>query len=180
MMTRRYAKIVMTLALAGFAFMVTFNNITDYGSNYAFVQHVLGMDTTFPGNAAMYRAITSPTVWNAGYWLIILGEGVTCLLFLIGAIALFQARHDSGVAFEHAKRWTIAAATIGFLVWFFGFMVVGGEWFLMWQSKSWNGQDAAFKFYMAILGVLIFVNQYDGDVLDISSATASQRAQVRR
>lgn len=35
-------------------------------------------------------------------------------------------------------------------------MVVGGEWFLMWQSHQWNGQEAAFKFYMAILGVLIF------------------------
>jgi hypothetical protein len=29
----------------------------------------------------------------------------------------------------------------------------------MWQSDKWNAQDAAFKFYMAILGVLIFVNQ---------------------
>jgi predicted small integral membrane protein len=34
----------------------------------------------------------------------------------------------------------------------------------MWQSKTWNGQDAAFKFYMAILGVLIFVNQPDVDL----------------
>ena len=180
MMTRRYAKIVMTLALSGFAFMVTFNNITDYGSNYAFVQHVLSMDTTFPGNAAMYRAITSPTLWQVGYWMIILGEGITCLLFLMGAISLFQARHAHGVAFEHAKRWTIAAATAGFLVWFFGFMVVGGEWFLMWQSKTWNGQDAAFKFYMAILGVLIFVNQYDGDLPGATSDAGAQRTQVRR
>src|SRR5918994_6470166 len=50
-MARRYAKILMVLALAAFAFLVTFNNITDYGSNFAFVQHVLSMDTTFPGNA---------------------------------------------------------------------------------------------------------------------------------
>jgi predicted small integral membrane protein len=28
----------------------------------------------------------------------------------------------------------------------------------MWHSQ-WNGQDAAFRFYMSILGVLIFVNQ---------------------
>ena len=58
----------------------------------------------------------------------------------------------------------IAGATAGFLVWFFGFMVVGGEWFLMWQSDTWNGQEAAFRFYMAILGVLIFVNQPDRDL----------------
>jgi hypothetical protein len=46
-------------------------------------------------------------------------------------------------------------------VWFFGFMVVAGEWFAMWQSTIWNGQEAAFRFYVAVLGVLIFVNQPD-------------------
>jgi len=48
--------------------------------------------------------------------------------------------------------------------WFFGFIVVGGEWFLMWQSDAWNAQDAAFRFYMTILGVLIFVNQPDREL----------------
>jgi predicted small integral membrane protein len=161
MMAARYAKIVMTLALASFAFMVTFNNITDYNSNFAFVQHVLSMDTTFPGNAAMYRAVTLPTLWHAGYWVIIAGEGITCVLFLIGAFSMWRAREAPATLFERSKKWVIAGATVGFLVWFFGFMVVGGEWFLMWQSKTWNGQDAAFKFYMAILGVLIFINQPD-------------------
>jgi predicted small integral membrane protein len=33
----------------------------------------------------------------------------------------------------------------------------------MWQSPMWNGQEAAFRFYMTILAVLIFVNQPDGD-----------------
>lgn len=163
-MTRRYAKILMVLSLAAFAFMVTFNNITDYGSNYAFVQHVLSMDTTFPDNKAMYRAITSPVLWHAGYWVIIAGEGLTFILLLLGAIAMINARSASAAEFEASKKWVVAGATVGFLVWFFGFMVVGGEWFLMWQSKTWNGQDAAFKFYMAILGVLIFVNQRDGEI----------------
>ena len=53
---------------------------------------------------------------------------------------------------------------LGFLVWFFGFMIVGGEWYSMWQSPMWNGQEAAFRFYMTILAVLIFVNQSDGDL----------------
>jgi predicted small integral membrane protein len=43
-------------------------------------------------------------------------------------------------------------------------MVVGGEWYSMWQSPMWNGQEAAFRFYMTILAVLIFVNQPDGDL----------------
>ena len=52
---------------------------------------------------------------------------------------------------------------MGFLVWFFGFMVVGGEWFAMWQSPQWNGQQPAFRFYMTLLAVLIFVNQPDAE-----------------
>ncbi len=158
-MIRRYAKILMVLSLAAFAFMVTFNNVTDYGSNFAFVRHVLSMDTTFPDNAALYRAVTNPALWHLGYWIIIAGEGLTFVLLLTGAIAMYRARNRAADAFDASKTWAVVGATAGFLVWFFGFMVVGGEWFLMWQSEIWNGQDAAFKFYMAILGVLIFVNQ---------------------
>jgi predicted small integral membrane protein len=163
-MTLRFSKIVMCLCLAVFAFLVAFGNVTDYGSNFAFVQHVLSMDTTFPGNALMYRSITNPSLWTAGYWLIILGEALTCLLYLIAAWNLWQARKASGQAFNDAKKFAVIAATMGFLIWYFGFMVVGGEWFAMWQSDTWNGQQKAFMFYMTMLTVLIFVIQPDGDL----------------
>jgi predicted small integral membrane protein len=44
-------------SLALFAGLVTFDNLTDYQTNYAFVGHVLSMDATPPGNALMYRSI---------------------------------------------------------------------------------------------------------------------------
>lgn len=163
-MALRLSKIIMCLSLAVFAFLVTFGNITDYGSNYAFVQHVLSMDTTFPGNALMYRSITNPALWTVAYWLIIIGEGITCILFLVATWRLWQARNLSGAAFDKAKSGVVLAVTMGFLVWFFGFMAIGGEWFAMWQSDTWNGQEAAFKFYMTMLAVLIFVNQPDHDL----------------
>ena len=163
-MTVRLSKIILCLCLAAFAFLVTFGNITDYGSNFAFVQHVLSMDTTFPGNALMYRSITNPSLWTAGYWLIILGEALTCLLYLIAARNLWQARNASGQVFNEAKKFAVLAATLGFLIWYFGFMVVGGEWFAMWQSSIWNGQQKAFMFYMTMLAVLIFVIQPDSDL----------------
>ncbi len=65
--------------------------------------------------------------------------------------------------FNAAKRLVTLGALVGFLVWFLGFMVVGGEWFAMWQSPQWNGQEAAFRFYMTILAVLIYVSQPDDD-----------------
>jgi predicted small integral membrane protein len=33
----------------------------------------------------------------------------------------------------------------------------------MWQSKEWNGVPSAFRFYMTLLLVLIFVMQPDSD-----------------
>lgn len=159
MSVSRASKIIMVLGLAAFAFLVTFNNITDYESNFAFVQHVLGMDTTFEGNAAMYRAITSPQLWTIGYWAIILGEGLTGLFLLLGAVQMLRAHGAAPAAFDAAKGLVTVGVTLGFLVWFVGFMVVGGEWFLMWQSSTWNGQEAAFRFYMTMLAVLIFVQQ---------------------
>ena len=56
------------------------------------------------------------------------------------------------------------AAAAGFLVWFTGFMAIGGEWFLMWQSETWNGQDAAFRFYATILLVTLYVIQPDSEL----------------
>jgi predicted small integral membrane protein len=63
--------------------------------------------------------------------------------------------------FNRAKGLAAVAAGLGFLVWFSGFMVIGGEWFQMWQAPQWNGQEAAFRFYLTILAVLIFVMQKD-------------------
>ena len=164
MLITRYAKIVMSLVLAAFCLLVTFDNITDYGTNYLFVQHVMSMDTTFPGNTLMYRSITNPAVWRAAYVAIVGAEGIIGILFLLGAFRLFQLRNAEATQFNAGKTYIIAACLLAFLVWFFGFMVVAGEWFGMWQSATWNGQEAAFRFYVAVLGVLIFVNQPDADL----------------
>ncbi len=159
----RLSKIAMLLGLAFFAFLVTLNNVIDYGSNFEFVKHVLSMDTTFEGNALMGRAITTPWIWHAGYWLIIAGEGLTCVLLGIGAARLIAALHAPADRWNAAKGWAVLGATTGFLVWFVGFMAIGAEWFAMWQSDIWNGQQPAFRFYITILAVIIFVMQPDAE-----------------
>ena len=163
MLITRFAKIVMCLALGLFCLLVAFDNVTDYATNYVFVQHVLSMDTTLPDNSLKYRAITSPVLWQLAYAAIIAAESLAGLLFVVGAAALWRVRLAPAATFNHAKGYAIAGAALAFLIWFFGFMVVGGEWFAMWESPTWNGQEAAFRFYMAALAVLIFLNQSDSD-----------------
>lgn len=164
MLIVRLAKIAMTAALAAFAFIVTYDNIVDYGTNYEFVKHVLSMDTTFPGNKLMGRAITDPRLWTLGYAAIIAAEGIVFLLLAIATAAMLLALRAPAASFQRAKSWMVAGAAFGFMVWFFGFMVVAGEYFAMWQSKAWNGQEPAFRFYMTLLAVLIFVNQKDDEI----------------
>ncbi|CAN5736844.1 DUF2165 family protein [soil metagenome] len=159
----RLVKTGMVASAALFALLVTWNNIADYDSNYQFVRHTLSMDTTFPDNALRGRAITSPTLWAVGYWAIILGEAATGLVLGAGALRLGLALRAPVAVFNAAKPWVMAGVGIGFLVWFTGFMVVGGEWFLMWQSKTWNGQQPAFRFYMTLLAIAIFVSLREGD-----------------
>jgi predicted small integral membrane protein len=162
----RLAKVLLTAALAAFGFIVTYDNIVDYNANYEFVKHVLSMDTTFHDKALMWRAITSEGAWRVAYAAIIAAEGLTAVLLGIGAAALLLALRAPAARFNGAKAWMVAGATVGLGVWFFGFMVVAGEYFAMWQSRVWNGQEAAFRFYAALLGVLIFVNQRDRDFED--------------
>jgi predicted small integral membrane protein len=159
-MTTRITKILLVWMVALFALLVVFNNLTDYNSNYQFVSHVLSMDTTFPGNQGMWRAITTPAFHHAAYALIILSETVVAVLCLRGGFLLFKARGDAA-RFNRAKGGAVLGLAAGVVLWFTGFITIGGEWFLMWQSHIWNGQDSAFRFVVILGVVLIFVNQED-------------------
>jgi predicted small integral membrane protein len=160
----RLAKIAIVAVLASYALLVAYNNVVDYGSNYAFVRHVLSMDTTFPGNALMRRAISEETVWRWAYASIIVTEGLIGLLLAVGALALLARLRAPADAFNRAKVCAVAGLALGFGLWFFGFMVIAGEYFVMWQSKDWNGQQAAFRIATEMLGGLIFIALPDGEL----------------
>jgi predicted small integral membrane protein len=164
MLLTRLVKVAMVASLALFALVVAFDNMVDYGSNYEFVRHTLSMDTTFPSNALKWRAITQPPAWAIAYWLIILTEAAVGLLLGFATLRLAIALRADARLFNSAKKFAVLGVGLGFLLWFTGFMVVGGEWFAMWQSKAWNGQQSAFQFYLTLLAVIIFVNQPDGEL----------------
>jgi predicted small integral membrane protein len=163
MLIARIAKILLVGALASYALIVAYDNVVDYGSNYQFVRHVLSMDTTFPDSALIHRAITNERVWSKVYALIIAWEWMTGALLAIGALALVVRLRAPAAIFNRAKTWAVAGLVAGFALWFFGFLVVAGEYFAMWQSQTWNGQEAAFRLTMVILGVLIFVSLPETD-----------------
>lgn len=162
-MTARLAKLLLLSAIALFYTLVVLNNTTDFDSNYQFVRHVLMMDSTFPGNKGMWRAMTSP-FWHLSFYFSIIGwEIVTMILSWWGAVKLLAALRKPAKEFNTAKRLPMVAVTLGMLMWFVAFLTVGAEWFLMWQSHSWNGQEAAFRMFMVLGTVMLILMQPDRD-----------------
>jgi predicted small integral membrane protein len=162
-MTLRAAKMLLVFGVALFYSLVVLGNTTDYDSNYQFVRHVMMMDSTFPGNRGMWRAIDAPAVHAAFYVSIIAWEALTMILCWWGGARLVKAIRGTAAEFHLAKRVAIAGLTLGMLMWLVAFLSVGAEWFLMWQSKSWNGQDAAFRMFTVIGIVLLFLAQPDAE-----------------
>lgn len=160
-MAVRISKCLLLASVALLYTLIVFNNTTDYATNFQFVRHVLQMDTTLPGNHGMWRAIDSPAIHTLFYLSIILWEAITGVLCWWAAIRMLRALRATASEFDRGRRLGIVALTLGMLMWFGAFIIVGGEWFLMWQSRIWNGQGVAFNNF-AILGiVLLFLSMPD-------------------
>lgn len=153
-MTIRLSKCVLMLSVAFFCSLVVLNNLTDYDSNFRFVRHVLQMDSTFPGNKGMWRAINSTAFHHIAYDFVIVWEAATATIAWLGSIRMLRAIKLPAALFDAAKTPSVAALTMGIVLWFTGFITIGGEWYLMWQSKIWNGQEAAFRL-VVILGITL-------------------------
>lgn len=160
----RICKIALCAASFFFLLLVVFNNVTDYGSNYAFVEGVLSMSTTFEGNKAMWRAIESPVIYHIFYWSIIFWELAATVLIGWGSLKLFSARDESAAVFNKAKTLLIVGLTLSMLQWYGAFLIVGAEWFLMWQSKMFNGQNAASRMFFVMGISLIFLALKDDEL----------------
>ena len=159
----RAVKVLLLTGIAFYYVLVVVNNLTDFNSNYEFIRHVLSMDSTFPGNHAMWRALPWPAMHLVFYWTIIVWEFTTGVLLSWGLIELVRALRGPAQIFNARKRIAIAALTLSLLMWLVAFLDVGGEWFLMWQSRTWNGQEEAFRMFVIVGFVLLLLLQPDTD-----------------
>lgn len=172
MLATRLVKIALLAASAFFLFIVVINNaVFDYSSNYAFVKHVLSMDTLFSGESQTWRAFPAPSPEDNSYWLhhvfywkIILWEAAAGVLCAMGAWKLWQQRNASAQTFHLAKSFGIYGLGLTMLQWFTAFITVGAEWFLMWQSSTWNGQDAAARMFFIFGLILVFLVLKDDEL----------------
>jgi predicted small integral membrane protein len=163
-MTLRLAKLLLVFSVALFYTVVVLNNITDYNSNYQFVRHVLMMDSNTLGNHESWRALNAPAWHTAFYISIICWEALVMALCWWGGVRLARTISAPAPVFMQAKRISVAGLTMALLMWLVAFLTVGGEWFLMWQSKIWNGQESAFRMFTVIGVILLLLAQPDSEM----------------
>jgi predicted small integral membrane protein len=135
--------------------LVTIGNITDFGTNQAFVEHVFAMDTTFRSPNMMWRAVPSPTIATVAYVAVIVWEGLTAAALVTATV--HWVRTLLGHATEGLSR---RLSSLGWLMEIMlfggGFIVIGGEWFQMWESTKWNGlQPALQNFLIGAAGLIL-------------------------
>jgi predicted small integral membrane protein len=160
----RVAKILSVFAIGIMGLLIVIDNTTDYYTNYFFVEHVMKMDTIFPGSHIHYRHIDNPFIFHTGYIFIILLEALMTFCCLKGSFLLFKNIKADGATFHARKNWAVAGIIIGILIWFLGFEVIGGEWFGMWQSASWNGLGSAERIVSFLVLTLILLQFKDDNI----------------
>jgi predicted small integral membrane protein len=78
------------------------------------------------------------------------------LLCWWAGVRLLKSYRADRAQFAAALNVAVIALTMSLLMWLVAFLDVGGEWFLMWQSTIWNGQEEAFRMF-TIVGVVFLV-----------------------
>lgn len=97
---------------------------------------------------------------------------------LWGAALLLGALGLPAEAFHEAKTAAFLGLALGFSIWFGGLMTAGGQWFASWQSKEWNGREAAFMFYTPI--ALVFRKRHaDAALISMGSDSIDRGCQTK-
>lgn len=147
----RIARVVTSLfvlMVAAYYLVVAFDNITDptnpNASNWPFVQGVLSGDGVPADSGFEWRFIAATWIQAIAYIGIIAGESLTGIILLIAGVqGLRHARRCP--MWERAQRWTFLGGILGLAVFYLGFTVIGGNWFIMYLNSKWNGMEPAFQ-----------------------------------
>ena len=158
-MSKRLIQISFGTCISLYMLLVCFNNITDYGSNFQFVSMVSGMDDVASKANTGWRSVHGDVPHHLIYLGIITVEIVIAMLSLFGTVQMTRRFRSDILEFESARKWLVAGLALGVVLWFGLFIGVGGEWFLMWQSESWNGQQTAFFLTITFLLFLVYLSK---------------------
>ena len=160
-MNTRLVKILFSGAVGLYIALVCFNNIFNYEANFQFVTVISNMDDIFSKEKNSWRSINSVFLHHLLFLFIITWELLIAVLIWVGFFKMVRKFRSGALEFKNAKKYAALGLSLGVLLWFTAFIAIGGEWFLMWQSKSWNAQPTAFMLTCCFLLFLIHHNRED-------------------
>jgi len=161
-MALRYIKISLTIFIALFGLLSAGQNLVNLDAAFFALASVMGMEGHTIYTNHLGPAMASPALVWLGLAGIILGELMVGVLAAKGAWDMWQARAGKGEAFNAAKKFTVMGAGLALVVWFGLFTVIGGAYFLMWQTSLGAGSLAnAFQFVGTIGVTLFFIHLKD-------------------
>ncbi|WIO75260.1 DUF2165 domain-containing protein [Porticoccaceae bacterium LTM1] len=161
-MAIRILKIILVIFVGLQGWLYVAGNITNWESGLGAVGYVLGMEghEVYPNH--IFPSITNPALVTIAFITIITGEFLVGALSFKGACDLWKARNGSADEFNSAKTFAILGSGMAMVVWFGGFIVIGGALFQMWQTAiGWNSFEGAFVYAAWSAFVLLFVNSPD-------------------
>ncbi len=161
-MAIRILKIVLVTFVGLQGWFYVAGNIANWESGFGAVAYVLGMEGHEVYGNPIFPPITSPTLVTLAFLTIITGEFLVGALSLKGAWDLWRARRGAAEQFNSAKGFALLGAGMALVVWFGGFIVLGGALFQMWQTQIGLGSfEGAFIYAVSSGLVLLFVNNPD-------------------
>lgn len=161
-MAIRILKIVLVVFVGLQGWFYVAGNIANWDSGVGAVGYVLAMQGHEVYSTHIFPSITNPLLVTIAFLTIVAGEFLIGALSLLGAWHLWRARNADAAAFNAAKTYAILGAGMAMVVWFGGFVVLGGALFQMWQTQVGAASfDGAFIYGATSALVLLFVNSAD-------------------
>lgn len=149
---RNYAmKAVLSLTTAMVMSIIVLNNVQDRKNGLTYTAHALNM-TYVPDGPLHYRSISDRRYVIGMYTIVVVWEALIAVLCALGA-ALMHKR----IGLMLSKLGHV----LGALLFFGAFRGIAGQWFLMWQSGSFNGLPDAHRMLQWMLAMLVLLHMRD-------------------
>ena len=160
-MTIRFLKICIVATIALLFTLFAFNNLTNFHSNLEGVEKVLTMEGIRDTHLKEWRAISNKHIHMMAYVMIIAWEILTAGLCWTGTILMIKNVRANPEKFSHSKTFALLGLTAGFLFFMIGFVIIGSEWFYMWQAIWKNLLVKSLLFSVLLLACISFISGND-------------------
>ena len=161
-MAIRLLKIILVFFVGLQGFLYAAGNVANWDAATGVVGYVLGMVGHEVYGTHLIPPITHTTLITMALIFIIMGELLVGLLSFKGVWDLWTSRKSDADTFNEAKKFAVLGAGMALVVWFGGFIVLGGALFQMWQTQVGTNSFNGSFIYAATSGlVLLFVNSKD-------------------